>query len=449
MSMCVTRRLEDTIPAKTTVKKERQKTTFSCVGTDNELENTGEEGISDNDDDAIASVLQSMHPTYGTPMRSDSKHPPYPIMSPSPLSPPAITTGESSMSNIDERDATRRYEPEPADCTDFDEMETAHGGATTYNKLDTRTMMSGFQTPLVNDYTTFALSHLEDQRLRLIGEDEKMRLTGHDPSWDRKAALGGLADLMIDAAAACRADDPSLLTKCFDEGGLKLWKKEFGNGRMVIRVEWFVPMKPKLYCNYASDHRFRHEWDTNTTEIRCLEVVNPFVDIAYIATKRIATVYPRDMINLKTKRPLTKDVENGPYGTASCSITHPAEPVRKDRVRMELKLGGYAAIPVQTPEGIWSKISLFQEGDVKGWIPSAVSQMVAVKVVPKSTEKVVKGALTHYGIDWKGEGCSNAYEYAWKKIEGWIKSGQMKKEDIESNCDWKQLNELREGKQKK
>lgn len=50
------------------------------------------------------------------------------------------------------------------------------------------------------------------------------------------------------------------------------------------------------YCQYASNIKYRCQWDKNVAEARQIETIEDGVDIAYVATNRIGALYPRDYI---------------------------------------------------------------------------------------------------------------------------------------------------------
>lgn len=107
---------------------------------------------------------------------------------------------------------------------------------------------------------------------------------------------------------------------------------------------------------FASNSELRSQWDKNVTEQHVVEQLGPGQDICYVAFRRIATVYPRDVVTLRVKCRLTVQprvaepadglldrqnldtscansrdgAESGEdvtaYSSMSCSIDHPAVP---------------------------------------------------------------------------------------------------------------------------
>uniref|UniRef100_A0A0G4FST9 START domain-containing protein n=1 Tax=Chromera velia CCMP2878 TaxID=1169474 RepID=A0A0G4FST9_9ALVE len=304
------------------------------------------------------------------------------------------------------------------------------GGLDRFGSSESNT---GFVTP-PDDYIGFSLGHLEERRNEVIRIQRKA-LTGTPADveipkgWERKRQLRELGELLISTAKECRNEEPSKTgcALCYDQNGVKVWKKEFGIGRLVIRAEWTVPVTPMAYCDYASDIKFRKSWDHNCEEICLVESLGEQCDLIYVATKRIATIYPRDSLNLKIKRcfqPATADV--GEWTSCSCSVEHPDYPERKGRVRADLRIASYAAKPLLTPMGVWSRIVLFTEGDPKGWIPGAVTKMLAAKVTPSSVEKATLGVLTKHGI--KPADGEKATNFAARHLALWKEQGQEVRE---------------------
>ncbi|KEP63937.1 UNVERIFIED_CONTAM: START domain-containing protein [Hammondia hammondi] len=255
---------------------------------------------------------------------------------------------------------------------------------------------------------------------------------GSRPDWDRRRELLELAELLLDVAVVCLDDDAAsrsaagqrgekttpLMPCVYDKNGLKVWKKEFGVGRVLIRATFMLPVLPEQYASFASDSRLRATWDANLGGHAILETVTANTDICQVLMKRVATLYPRDLVTLRAKRswvlPAAKHEPGGHfqvderqvakqvYASCSCSIDHPAAPEHSSHVRMDIRLSAYVASPVVTPFGVWTQVTLFSEADPKGWIPAVVSKSLAAKVLPSTVEKIAVNMLNHYGIEWDG-----------------------------------------------
>ncbi|CEM30981.1 unnamed protein product [Vitrella brassicaformis CCMP3155] len=270
---------------------------------------------------------------------------------------------------------------------------------------------SGYQTPL-SDLLQFVLGNFEERRMRFNTIQGKIR-TGNGVAevpadWDRTSEMRALAELLVDTSRACMNEDPNVdCALAYNHHGVKVWKKEFGVGRLLLRAEWVVPVAPKQYCEYASDVRYRKIWDSNCAEVQRLETLGDGIDLCYVATKRVATIFPRDTVNLRIVRPLDPSSPlDCAYSSCSCSIEHPEIGDRPGKVRADLRIASYVANPLPTPFGLWSRICLFNEGDPRGWIPAAVTKLLAVKVVPSSVEKVTKAIMEKHTIAWDGEKAS-------------------------------------------
>lgn len=114
---------------------------------------------------------------------------------------------------------------------------------------------------------------------------------------------------------------------------------------------------------FASNSELRLSWDKSVTEQHVVENLDAGHDICYVAFRRVATVYPRDVVTLRVKCRLnmrpgiaspdcaapgssteelpegggvlstnvssgdeTVDAEATAYGSMSCSIHHPDVP---------------------------------------------------------------------------------------------------------------------------
>ncbi|CBZ54641.1 Protein containing a possible START(Steroidogenic acute regulatory (STAR) related lipid transfer) domain,related [Neospora caninum Liverpool] len=254
---------------------------------------------------------------------------------------------------------------------------------------------------------------------------------GAAEDWDRQRELLDLAELLLDVAVICLDEDattrsggPRGETKAptmpcvYDKNGLKVWKKEFGVGRVLVKASFMLPVLPEQYASFASDSRLRATWDANLGGHAILETLTTNTDICQVSLKRVATLYPRDLVTLRARRswaiptPKHEPADHAKaderreakqvYASCSCSIDHPAAPEHTSHVRMDIRLSAYVASPVVTPFGVWTEVTLFSEADPKGWIPGVVSRSLAAKVLPSTVEKMAVNMLNHYGIAWDG-----------------------------------------------
>lgn len=107
---------------------------------------------------------------------------------------------------------------------------------------------------------------------------------------------------------------------------------------------------------FASNSELRSQWDKNVTEQHVVEQLGAGRDVCYVAFRRIATVYPRDVVTLRVKcrllvQPRVAEAADGllapqnlnsscatsrdgpeseddvtAYSSMSCSINHPDVP---------------------------------------------------------------------------------------------------------------------------
>lgn len=273
---------------------------------------------------------------------------------------------------------------------------------------------TGFQTPYCDDVTNLTLTNLEDKRRAYNSVQHTL---GRE---ERRSRLMEMSDCLLDAAQTCvnqaAGDDCSVV---YHKKGLKVWKKEFGVGRVLLRAEYIVPFSPQQFSEFASNTTCRKMWDTNVEDIGHVETIAPDVHVTYTAVKRIATIYPRDTVALRIVRRLegnTQD-ESDSFASCSCSVEHPDVPERSGKVRADIHLGFYVAKPFPCALGEWSSVRLFHEGDPKGWIPSSVMKMFATKVIPGSVERLLKAMAEHNGINWMESGSGTATNYAAHMLE--------------------------------
>ncbi|KAH8585046.1 Steroidogenic acute regulatory (STAR) related lipid transfer [Cryptosporidium sp. chipmunk genotype I] len=233
-----------------------------------------------------------------------------------------------------------------------------------------------------------------------------------------------LANKLSEVSFECLLTKPNELMcqLVYNKDGVRVWKKEHKSGRVLLRTEFIVPIAPLDYVEYSTDSNNRRVYDNNTVDLRIVENVSPGLDVMYVATKRIATVYPRDIVNIRylhgyniknsfkfmswdeLSASSTKiNQDDVICCSCSCSTEHPDAPERTGYVRMDLTIGSYMAIPIKTPFGIWSSISMFNEASPKGWIPSSITKMIAAKMVPGSVESIVSSMLTYYKLPFKNK----------------------------------------------
>ncbi|OII77859.1 hypothetical protein cand_038980 [Cryptosporidium andersoni] len=214
--------------------------------------------------------------------------------------------------------------------------------------------------------------------------------------------------------------------------GVRVWKKEYGAGRLLLRTEFIVPINPKDYVAFSSNSNQRKIYDSNTSDIRNLENIESGLDIIYVASKRIGTIYPRDLVNIRFIHALDarkylnvifkddadklgKDSSNLLWASCTCSVDHPDIPEKPGFVRMDSRIGSYIAVPIKTPFGLWSNIAMFNEGNPKGWIPSSVTRLLAAKIIPGSIEKLLATMFSYYGINLDSDNKSYS-GFAYRKL---------------------------------
>ncbi|KAL7065705.1 hypothetical protein ACR3K2_38500 [Cryptosporidium serpentis] len=214
--------------------------------------------------------------------------------------------------------------------------------------------------------------------------------------------------------------------------GVRVWKKEYGTGRLLLRTEFIVPINPKDYVAFSSNSNQRKIYDNNTSDIRNLENIESGLDMIYVASKRIGTIYPRDLVNIRFIHALDirkdfnvifkddadrlgEDSSNLLWASCTCSVDHPDIPEKPGLVRMDSRIGSYIAVPIKTPFGLWSNVAMFNEGNPKGWIPSSVTRLLAAKIIPGSIEKLLATMFSYYGISLDSDNKSYS-GFAYRKL---------------------------------
>ncbi|KAL8275676.1 hypothetical protein Esti_000239 [Eimeria stiedai] len=270
-----------------------------------------------------------------------------------------------------------------------------------------------------------AFDKLEKQRVRFNALNRKQAVppagTG---AWNRRGEMQRLSDLLVSASVRSMLALDCAMPCVHSHDGLQVWKGESGSGNFTCRATFLLPVEPRLYATFASDSELRCQWDKNMTEQHVVEEVDAGHDVCYVAFRRIATVYPRDLVTLRVKcrlpvraksveaagaptasctPPDSPEVRDGAeseadvtaYSSMSCSIDHPDVPETPGRVRMDVRVNAYLAMPVRTPFGLWSEVTLVNESDPGGWIPSAVTRTMCAKLLPSTVEKFSAQILKH------------------------------------------------------
>ena len=66
-------------------------------------------------------------------------------------------------------------------------------------------------------------------------------------------------------------------------------------------ARFLLPIEPRRYAMFASNAELRLSWDKSVSEQRVVEQLDAGHDICYVAFRRLATVYPRDVVTLRVK----------------------------------------------------------------------------------------------------------------------------------------------------
>lgn len=278
-------------------------------------------------------------------------------------------------------------------------------------------------------------------------------------SWGKtngKAATSGSNAALPTNVSHLGTDDYTLICS---KHTLKVYKKDFGNKRILAWGEFLIPVSPEQYCTYASSLENRRKWDTYLNNAKLIERIDSSTDICYISFRGIGTLSPRECVNLRVIRRInppdiisTRGTEQTPNGSGasshdmnnvstnekkqsdaesghgycscSCSVVHPDFQETAEKIRADVKAGCYLAEPHEKPGSseLWTKVYIFSEVDPCGWVPTVASKHLAATVLPRTIECVVSCMLDYYGIPWRDtkfycpkkcamKVCSNALEY--------------------------------------
>ncbi|OEH77359.1 hypothetical protein cyc_02884 [Cyclospora cayetanensis] len=272
------------------------------------------------------------------------------------------------------------------------------------------------------------LDSLEEQRMRF---NRLQRQAAGPPReghvWDRRGEVEELSGLLIRASIHSMLSADCQMPCVHSNDGIQVWKGETGVGNFACRASFLLPLEPRRYAMFASNAELRSLWDKNMTEQHVVEQLDVGHDICYVAFRRIATVYPRDVVTLRakcrlhlhplvaetapmatrnshedfisddcmTEKVLPSEEDKIAYTSMSCSIHHPDVPETPGRVRMDIRINAYLARPVRTPFGLWSEVTLVNESDSGGWIPAAITRNMSAKLLPSTVERFSVQILKH------------------------------------------------------
>jgi len=157
------------------------------------------------------------------------------------------------------------------------------------------------------------------------------------------------------------------LEKKLDNGDM-VQVKQVG-GKRVFRLTGYVDLAPrKLLEELFYGIEGVPSWNPTLVECKTVQPIDMYTDISYqvCAEAGGGVVSTRDFVNLRHW-----SVIEGVYVSAGASVTHPAMPPVRGRVRGENGPGCWAMRPVEGKEGT----TLFQwllDTDIKGWIPQSI-----------------------------------------------------------------------------
>ncbi|KAL8449179.1 hypothetical protein Emag_003699 [Eimeria magna] len=192
-----------------------------------------------------------------------------------------------------------------------------------------------------------AFDKLEKQRVRFnaLNREHTLPPVG-STAWNRRGEMQQLSDLLVSASIRSMLALDCAMPCVHSHDGLQVWKGESGSGNFTCRATFLLPVEPRLYATFASDSGLRCQWDKNVTEQHVIEQVDAGHDVCYVAFRRIATVYPRDLVTLRVKCRLpvrAKSVEAA--GAPTESFTVPADsPELRDDVESEADLTAYSSM---------------------------------------------------------------------------------------------------------
>ncbi|KAL8430190.1 hypothetical protein ACSSS7_006097 [Eimeria intestinalis] len=192
-----------------------------------------------------------------------------------------------------------------------------------------------------------AFDKLEQQRVRFNALNREHALpAAATAAWNRRGEMQQLSDLLVSASIRSMLALDCAMPCVHSHDGLQVWKGESGSGNFTCRATFLLPVEPRLYATFASDTELRCQWDKNVTEQHVVEQVDAGHDVCYVAFRRIATVYPRDLVTLRVKCRLplrAKCVEAIGAPTESCT-PFADSPELRDDADAEADLTAYSSM---------------------------------------------------------------------------------------------------------
>eukprot|EP01111_Echinosteliopsis_oligospora_P014491 TRINITY_DN546_c0_g1_i1.p1 TRINITY_DN546_c0_g1~~TRINITY_DN546_c0_g1_i1.p1 ORF type:complete len:231 (-),score=52.17 TRINITY_DN546_c0_g1_i1:140-832(-) len=193
---------------------------------------------------------------------------------------------------------------------------------------------------------------------------------------------------------------------CTDKEYVKVWaiKVEKSDINMIKMRAPLKNIEALTLYDVMHDPQYRREWDENMIEGYEMEELDPNNDVGYYSIKMPATLTNRDFVNQRSWR--AKEAE-GEYIIKNHSVYFPKCPEKKGFIRARSLLTGYY---IQRDPAGGCVLTYLTQADIKGHIPSMISNAVTKKLVPSIVKKLEKAASEYPA--WKAK--HNPEAHPWR-----------------------------------
>lgn len=220
-----------------------------------------------------------------------------------------------------------------------------------------------------------------------------------------------------------------------------VWSKNVpGEAMHIVKGTGFYrhtessPISCELLYDMAHDPVFRGTWDTFRQEAFSITMLDPRNEIGYYAGKSpVVMVSARDFVNQRMWHPAGR----GEYIIFNTSVPHSDVPedyqkkARKGKngsyVRAISKVTGYFVQPWRekgTGKELGVTMTYVTQTDLRGAIPTSVTNFITKKVVPKTLLTIEK-AMRDYSAWREKEKAAGTYAKDWAIPEEWWSEGDV------------------------
>lgn len=173
---------------------------------------------------------------------------------------------------------------------------------------------------------------------------------------------------------------------CFDKDNIKVWNQEVENSEInIVRVRTvYKDIDALVLYDVFHDADYRRVWDENMIEGHEFESLDDNNDVGYYSVNCPAPLTNRDFVNQRSWR-----VKDNTYVIKNHSVNYPKCPPKKGFIRARSIRTGYYVLAL---EGGGCQLTYLTQGDIKGSIPSMITNLVTKKLAPKIVQRIEKAA---------------------------------------------------------